>query len=60
MTSIVSASNPANAVAGYYSVQGLLSNFMQFPLPKGGNDAGAPAKATEGPADAPGKDSSPL
>ncbi|KAL1304300.1 hypothetical protein AAFC00_000704 [Neodothiora populina] len=33
--------------ASYYGVQTIFSNFMQFPLPEGGNGAGAPAKGSE-------------
>lgn len=33
--------------ASYYGVKTVFSNFMQFPLPKGGNGAGAPPKGTE-------------
>lgn len=33
--------------ASYYGVKTVFSNFMQFPLPEGGNGAGAPPKGTE-------------
>ncbi|QSZ34434.1 hypothetical protein DSL72_006026 [Monilinia vaccinii-corymbosi] len=33
--------------ASYYGVQFVFSNFVQFPLPKGGNGAGAPPKGTQ-------------
>lgn len=33
--------------ASYYGVKTVFSNFMQFPLPEGGNGAGAPARGTE-------------
>jgi dipeptide/tripeptide permease len=33
--------------ASYYGVQSVFSNFMQFPLPDGGNGAGAPPVGTE-------------
>jgi dipeptide/tripeptide permease len=33
--------------ASYYGVTTVFSNFMQFPLPKGGNGAGAPPRGTE-------------
>lgn len=33
--------------ASYYGVQTVFSNFLQFPLPEGGNGAGAPARGTE-------------
>ncbi|KAK4503505.1 hypothetical protein PRZ48_004420 [Zasmidium cellare] len=41
--------------ASYYGVKTVFSNFMQFPLPKGGNGAGAPARGTQGTAGALGK-----
>lgn len=41
--------------ASYYGVQTVFSNFMQFPLPEGGNGAGAPAKGTQDTAGALGK-----
>ncbi|KAF1991714.1 PTR2-domain-containing protein [Aulographum hederae CBS 113979] len=41
--------------ASYYSAKGLFSNFMQFPLPKGGNGAGAPPRGSEKTAGALGK-----
>ena len=41
--------------ASYYGVQGIFSNFMQFPLPKGGDGAGAPPRGTEETAGALGK-----
>ncbi|KAI9742910.1 MAG: hypothetical protein M1818_003639 [Claussenomyces sp. TS43310] len=41
--------------ASYYGVQTVFSNFMQFPLPKGGNGAGAPPRGTEETAGALGK-----
>lgn len=41
--------------ASYYGVQTVFSNFMQFPLPVGGNGAGAPARGTEDTAGALGK-----
>ena len=31
----------------YYGVQTVFNNFMQFPLPRGGNGAGAPPKGSE-------------
>ncbi|KAH3682448.1 hypothetical protein WICPIJ_006590 [Wickerhamomyces pijperi] len=33
--------------ASYYGVQGCLANFVQLPLPEGGNGAGAPARGTQ-------------
>ena len=33
--------------ASYYGVQTVFSNFIQFPLPRGGNGAGAPPKGTQ-------------
>lgn len=30
--------------ASYYATTGVFNNFMEYPLPKGGNGAGAPAK----------------
>ena len=33
--------------ASYYGVINIWSNFMQFPLPKGGNGAGAPPRGTQ-------------
>ncbi|KAF2093775.1 MFS peptide transporter [Rhizodiscina lignyota] len=33
--------------ASYYGISGVSNNFMQFPLPKGGNGAGAPPRGTE-------------
>lgn len=41
--------------ASYYGASTVFSNFMQFPLPKGGNGAGAPARGTEDTAGALGK-----
>ena len=41
--------------ASYYGVQTVFSNFMQFPLPDGGNGAGSPARGTEDTAGALGK-----
>lgn len=41
--------------ASYYGVQTVFANFMQFPLPKGGNGAGAPPKGSEETAGALGK-----
>ncbi|OQN96831.1 hypothetical protein B0A48_17391 [Cryoendolithus antarcticus] len=41
--------------ASYYGVQTVFSNFMQFPLPEGGNGAGAPAPGTEDTAGALGR-----
>lgn len=41
--------------ASYYGVKTVFSNFMQFPLPAGGNGAGAPAKGTQNTAGALGK-----
>lgn len=41
--------------ASYYGVQTVFSNFMQFPLPEGGNGAGSPAGGTEDTAGALGK-----
>ncbi|CAF9932864.1 hypothetical protein IMSHALPRED_009010 [Imshaugia aleurites] len=33
--------------ASYYGVQTVFSNFMEFPLPQGGNGAGAPPRGTQ-------------
>ncbi|KGO76740.1 Major facilitator superfamily domain, general substrate transporter [Penicillium italicum] len=33
--------------ASYYGAQTLFSNFVQFPLPKGGNGAGSPPRGTQ-------------
>jgi dipeptide/tripeptide permease len=33
--------------ASYYGVINIWSNFMQFPLPEGGNEAGAPPRGTQ-------------
>ncbi|KAF4542981.1 Oligopeptide transporter [Lasiodiplodia theobromae] len=41
--------------ASYYGAKTVFSNFMQYPLPKGGNGAGAPAAGTQGTAGALGK-----
>ena len=41
--------------ASYYGVKTVFSNFMQFPLPKGGNGAGAPPKGSEATAGALGR-----
>lgn len=41
--------------ASYYGVKTVFSNFMQFPLPEGGNGAGAPARGTQDTAGALGK-----
>ena len=41
--------------ASYYGVQTVFSNFMQFPLPKGGNGAGAPPRGTQETAGALGR-----
>lgn len=41
--------------ASYYGVQTVFSNFMQFPLPEGGNGAGSPARGTQDTAGALGK-----
>ncbi|KXT05811.1 hypothetical protein AC578_1096 [Pseudocercospora eumusae] len=41
--------------ASYYGVKTVFSNFMQFPLPKGGNGAGAPARGTQHTAGALGR-----
>lgn len=41
--------------ASYYGASTVFSNFMQFPLPDGGNGAGAPARGTEDTAGALGK-----
>ncbi|KAF2720509.1 POT family protein [Polychaeton citri CBS 116435] len=41
--------------ASYYGAKTVFSNFMQFPLPKGGNGAGAPPKGSEKTAGALGK-----
>jgi dipeptide/tripeptide permease len=41
--------------ASYYGVVNIFSNFMQFPLPAGGNGAGAPPKGTQQTAGALGK-----
>lgn len=41
--------------ASYYGVQQVFSNFMQYPLPKGGNGAGAPPEGTQETAGALGK-----
>lgn len=41
--------------ASYYGVQTVFSNFMQFPLPAGGNGAGAPPAGSEETAGALGK-----
>lgn len=41
--------------ASYYGVKTVFSNFMQFPLPKGGNGAGAPARGSEETAGALGR-----
>jgi dipeptide/tripeptide permease len=41
--------------ASYYGVKTVFSNFMQFPLPEGGNGAGAPPKGTEATAGALGR-----
>lgn len=41
--------------ASYYGVKTVFSNFMQFPLPDGGNGAGSPARGTEDTAGALGK-----
>lgn len=38
--------------ASYYGAKTVFSNFMQYPLPKGGNGAGAPAAGTQGTAGA--------
>ncbi|QQK41832.1 Major facilitator superfamily domain, general substrate transporter [Penicillium digitatum] len=38
--------------ASYYGAQTLFSNFVQFPLPKGGNGAGSPPRGTQGTAGA--------
>ena len=43
--------------ASYYGVKGVFNNFMQFPLPKGGNDSGAvPAGSVNKHAGALGQD----
>lgn len=41
--------------ASYYGVKTVFSNFMQFPLPKGGNGAGAPPRRSEATAGALGR-----
>ena len=41
--------------ASYYGVQTVFSNFMEYPLPKGGNGAGAPPRGTQETAGALGK-----
>ncbi|EME46276.1 hypothetical protein DOTSEDRAFT_148348 [Dothistroma septosporum NZE10] len=41
--------------ASYYGAKAVFSNFMQFPLPNGGNGAGAPARGTQDTAGALGK-----
>lgn len=41
--------------ASYYGVQTIFSNFMQYPLPPGGNGAGAPPRGTQETAGALGK-----
>lgn len=41
--------------ASYYGVSNVFSNFMQFPLPIGGNGAGAPPRGTQETAGALGK-----
>lgn len=41
--------------ASYYGASTVFSNFMQFPLPDGGNGAGAPARGSEDTAGALGK-----
>lgn len=41
--------------ASYYGVKTVFSNFMQFPLPEGGNGAGAPARGTQDTAGALGR-----
>lgn len=41
--------------ASYYGVQTIFSNFMQFPLPAGGNGAGSPPRGSEETAGALGK-----
>ena len=41
--------------ASYYGVKTVFSNFMQFPLPKGGNGAGAPPPGSEETAGALGR-----
>jgi hypothetical protein len=41
--------------ASYYGVKTVFSNFMQFPMPEGGNGAGAPPKGTEATAGALGR-----
>lgn len=41
--------------ASYYGVQTVFSNFMQYPLPKGGNGAGAPPVGTQETAGALGR-----
>lgn len=41
--------------ASYYGVQTVFANFMQFPLPAGGNGAGAPPVGTQETAGALGK-----
>ncbi|KAF2239067.1 PTR2-domain-containing protein [Viridothelium virens] len=41
--------------ASYYGVQTIFSNFMEYPLPKGGNGAGAPPRGSEETAGALGK-----
>jgi len=41
--------------ASYYGVIQIWSNFMQFPLPRGGNGAGAPPRGTQETAGALGK-----
>ncbi|GME41663.1 Oligopeptide transporter [Neofusicoccum parvum] len=38
--------------ASYYGAKTVFSNFMQYPLPEGGNGAGAPAAGTQGTAGA--------
>ena len=41
--------------ASYYGAKSVFSNFMQFPLPLGGNGAGAPARGSQGTAGALGR-----
>jgi hypothetical protein len=41
--------------ASYYGVKTVFSNFMQFPLPEGGNGAGAPPRGSEHTAGALGR-----
>ncbi|KXS93333.1 hypothetical protein AC579_5201 [Pseudocercospora musae] len=41
--------------ASYYGVKIVYSNFMQFPLPEGGNGTGAPARGTQDTAGALGR-----